>query len=65
MPKANYTYPDLSVVCGEAQFVPDVFDTLMNITLILEILSPSTEAYDRGEKFRHYRQIASLQEYIL
>jgi Uma2 family endonuclease len=61
----KYTYPDLSAVCGEPQFAPDVFDSLTNPTLILEILSPSTEAYDRGKKFRNYRQLPSLQAYIL
>ncbi len=60
-----YTYPDLSVVCGEPTFVDDTMDTLTNPTLIVEILSDSTEGYDRGRKFEHYRQIPSLQEYLL
>lgn len=65
MASGKYTYPDLSAVCGESQFAPNVFDSLINPTLILEILSPSTEAYDRGQKFRNYRLLPSLREYIL
>jgi Uma2 family endonuclease len=60
-----YTYPDISVVCGEAQFEDDQRDTLLNPTVIIEVLSPSTESYDRGRKFQHYRTLASLQEYLL
>jgi Uma2 family endonuclease len=60
-----YTYPDLVVVCGEPQFQDDVFDTLLNPVLLVEVLSDSTESYDRGKKFQHYRSIESLQEYIL
>lgn len=60
-----YTYPDLVVVCGEPQFQDDVFDTLLNPVLLIEVLSDSTESYDRGKKFQHYRSIESLQEYIL
>ncbi len=60
-----YTYPDLSVVCGEPEFVDDEMDTLKNPTLIVEVLSDSTEGYDRGRKFEHYRQISSLKEYLL
>jgi Uma2 family endonuclease len=59
-----YTYPDLVVVCGEPRFVDGEFDTLVNPSLIVEILSPSTEAYDRGEKFEQYRTIDSLTEYL-
>ena len=60
------TYPDFTVVCGPPQFTnPEKRDTLTNPTLIIEILSPSTESYDRGEKFQHYRTISTLQEYIL
>jgi Uma2 family endonuclease len=62
-----YTYPDASVICGEREL--DANDpsgeTSTNPRLIVEVLSPSTEAYDRGEKFSRYRQIDSLQEYIL
>jgi Uma2 family endonuclease len=60
-----YTYPDISVVCGEARFLPDVFDTLLNPVLIIEVLSPSTERYDRGKKFHHYQRLESLREYVL
>lgn len=61
----SYFYPDVVVVCGELRFEDDVFDTLLNPIILMEVLSPSTEAYDRGEKFAHYRQLTSLQEYIL
>ncbi len=60
-----YTYPDLVVVCGEPKFKDDVFDTLLNPVLLIEVLSESTESYDRGKKFQHYRSIESLQEYVL
>jgi Uma2 family endonuclease len=60
-----YTYPDLVAVCGEALFDDEHTDTLLNPTVIVEVLSLSTEAYDRGEKFAHYRRIESLQEYVL
>jgi Uma2 family endonuclease len=60
-----YTYPDATVVCGEPQFTDQRFDTLTNPNLIVEVLSPSTEAYDRGRKFEQYGAIASLQEYLL
>jgi Uma2 family endonuclease len=60
-----YTYPDVTVICGELQFDDARRDTLINPTLLIEVLSPSTEAYDRGEKFAHYRRIESLQEYVL
>ena len=62
---ASYFYPDIVVVCGEPQAEDNVFDTLLNPTLIVEVLSASTETYDRDEKFAHYRQIDTLQEYIL
>jgi Uma2 family endonuclease len=60
-----YTYPDISVVCGEPQFEDAEVDTLLNPTVIIEVLSPSTESYDRGKKFQHYRTLESLQEYLL
>lgn len=60
-----YTYPDAVVVCGEPRFEDEELDTLLNPTLIVEVLSPSTEAYDRGKKFEHYRSIDSLAEYLL
>ena len=66
IPSANsYFYPDVSVVCEEPRFEDNVFDTLLNPIVVVEVLSPSTEAYDRGDKFAHYRQLQSLQEYIL
>ena len=61
----RYFYPDLVVVCGERDFVDEAQDTLVNPTLITEVLSPSTEGYDRGEKFGQYRTIDSLQSYVL
>lgn len=57
---SSYFYPDVGVVCDEPRFEDDVFDILLNPVVIIEVLSPSTEAYDRGEKFSHYRQIESL-----
>lgn len=60
-----YTYPDLVVVCGEPKFQDNVFDTLLNPILLIEVLSESTESYDRGKKFQHYRSIKSLREYVL
>jgi len=61
----KYTYPDVVVVCGDLELEDEKFDTLLNPVVIIEILSNSTELYDRGEKFAHYRLIPSLQEYIL
>lgn len=60
-----YTYPDIVVVCGERQFLDDEFDTLTNPVILIEVLSPSTEDYDRGTKFKLYRTISSLQHYVL
>ena len=60
-----YLYPDVVVVCGPPRFEDDVFDTLLNPAVVIEVLSPSTEARDRGEKFAQYRQLESLHEYIL
>jgi Uma2 family endonuclease len=61
----RYVYPDVAVVCGEPRFMDGTLDTLVNPVLIVEVLSPTTEAYDRGEKFLHYRSIEFLQEYVL
>ncbi|MGH7453612.1 MAG: Uma2 family endonuclease [bacterium] len=58
-----YTYPDIVVVCGKEQY--DHEDTLINPILIVEVLSESTEGYDRGKKFEHYRRIPSLREFLL
>ena len=60
-----YTYPDLAVVCGKAQFADGQFDTLINPILLVEVLSPSTESYDRGRKAAMYQTIPSLQELLL
>ena len=60
-----YTYPDVVVVCGQVHFEDDRRDTLVNPSVIIEVLSPSTEGYDRGKKFEFYRNLASLTDYIL
>lgn len=59
------TYPDLSFVCGPFVAHPEDPDACTNPSVLVEVLSPSTEAYDRGEKFAHYRRLPSLQEYLL
>jgi len=59
------TYPDVSVACGEQRFLDEEQDTLLNPTVLIEVLSDSTEAYDRGKKFEHYRQIPTCREYLL
>jgi Uma2 family endonuclease len=64
-PTGLYTYPDIVIYCEQPRFEDDVFDTLLNPRVIVEVLSESTEKYDRGTKFRHYRQIPSLGEYLL
>ena len=64
-PTGLYTYPDVVAVCEEAQFEDNQLDTLLNPTLLIEVLSSSAEAYDRGEKAEHYRQLPSLAEYLL
>ena len=60
-----YTYPDVSIVCGKPQFDDRWKDTLLNPVALFEVLSDSTEAYDRGKKFAHYRKMDSLAEYVL
>lgn len=60
-----YTYPDVVAVCGDMRFADGQTDTLLNPTVIVEVLSSSTEAYDRGDKFAHYRRLESLQDYLL
>lgn len=60
-----YTYPDVMVVCGEPEVIRDRGDTLLNPTVIIEVLSPSTEAKDRGIKWQAYREIESLQDYLM
>ncbi|HLC17134.1 MAG TPA: Uma2 family endonuclease [Thermodesulfovibrionia bacterium] len=64
-PTGMYTYPDVVAVCGDISLEDIHNDTLINPTVIVEVLSESTEAYNRGEKFAHYRSLESLQEYIL
>jgi len=64
-PDGLYTYPDLSVACGGEEFADGLNDTLLNPVVIVEILSESREAYDRGKRFALYRQIPSLREYLL
>ena len=64
-PDGLYTYPDILVICGDPRFADDQRDTLLNPALIVEVLSPSTEAYDRGFKSAQYRTIESLEEYVL
>jgi Uma2 family endonuclease len=60
-----YTYPDVSVVCGEAKFEDAKQDSLLNPTVLFEVLSKSTESYDRGKKFQHYQLLPSLMDYFL
>src|SRR4051812_15921663 len=60
-----FTYPDVVIFCGEPRLMDAQSDTLLNPTVIVEVLSPSTEAYDRGRKFEHYQSIESLREYVL
>jgi len=64
-PDRFYTYPDVTVVCGEMRFADDQKDTLLNPTLLIEVLSHSTENRDRGFKFDRYREIDSVEEYAL
>ncbi len=60
-----YTYPDIAVVCEDARYTGTSVDTLLNPTVIIEVLSPSTEGYDRGTKSGYYRDLESLREYLL
>jgi len=60
-----YTYPDLLIVCGPPEYAPENRDTLVNPKVVIEVLSPSTERYDRTTKFRHYKQLPSVMEYVL
>lgn len=61
----KFFYPDVTVLCGEPQFHDERADIILNPTLIIEVLSPSTEAFDRGLKFQSYQRIESLREYVL
>jgi Uma2 family endonuclease len=64
---ARFMYPDIPVICGKPEFDSrdDRNETITNPRLVIEVLSPSTELHDRGEKFRRYRELSSLQEYVL
>jgi Uma2 family endonuclease len=64
-PEGLYTYPDIVVICGDPRFADDQNDTLLNPRLIIEVVSISTEAQDRGLKAAQYRKIESLQEHVL
>jgi Uma2 family endonuclease len=61
----RYLYPDASVVCGPPAFEDATRDTILNPVVIVEVLSDSSEAYDRGDKFGQYRTIETLKEYVL
>ena len=61
----KYAYPDVVIVCGEPEFLDEHEDVITNPTVIFEILSPSTESFDRGDKFADYQTSGSLQEYVL
>lgn len=64
--KGLFSYPDLVIVCGEPQFHDTYRDVLLNPTVLIEVLSPTTEAFDRGEKFRRYRTFnPSLSDYVV
>ena len=60
-----YVYPDVVVACDNPQYEDDALDTLINPQVVIEILSDSTEKYDRGAKFEHYRRLSSLKQYVL
>jgi len=64
-PSGPFTYPDVIAVCGEPRFLDEERDTLLNPGLLVEVLSSSTEAYDRGRKFEQYKSIESLRDYLL
>ena len=65
-PTGMYTYPDIATLCDKPRFEDfKGIDTLLNPSVIIEVLSPTTELYDRGDKFEHYRRVESLQEYVL
>lgn len=65
LPTGLYTYPDVTVACGEPKFLDAEVDTLLNPNVIVEVLSESTAAYDRGEKSQQYRNLESLAHYVL
>jgi Uma2 family endonuclease len=61
----DYTYSDVVALCGEPRFEDRELDTLLNPTMLIEVLSPSTQRYDRGDKFALYRRIPSLTDFLL
>lgn len=61
----HYAYPDVFAVCGDVSLVPNIFDTLKNPTILIEVLSASTEVRDRGDKAHDYRNLASVTDYVL
>lgn len=63
-PTGLFTYPDVVVICGQPELLDNWKDTLLSPSILFEVLSPSTEAYNRGEKARHYRTLPSLREYL-
>ncbi|MBX3280296.1 MAG: Uma2 family endonuclease [Acidobacteria bacterium] len=64
--KGMFSYPDIAVICGDPEYLDDYRDVVLNPTLIIGVLSPSTEAFDRGDKFHRYRMwLPTLQEYLL
>lgn len=65
MREGHYAYPDVFAVCGELSFVPNIFDTLENPAIIFEVLSPSTESRDRGDKAVDYRNLKTLTDYVI
>jgi Uma2 family endonuclease len=64
-PSSAYVYPDISIACKDAKYIRRGTDSLVNPVAIIEVLSPTTEPYDRGRKFKRYKGIASLKEYVL
>jgi Uma2 family endonuclease len=60
-----YTYPDIAVICGAEHYLDETQTTLLNPDILIEVLSPSTESYDRGDKFGYYQKLPSLREYVL
>lgn len=63
-PTGLYTYPDVMVICGDVEYAAEQKDTVLNPAVIVEVLSPSTQDYDRGQKFEHYRTLPSLIDYL-
>lgn len=61
----TFTYPDVTIICGKPEMVDNKMDTVRNPTVIIEVMSPSTEQNDRGAKFFNYMQIPALQEYLI